>query len=715
MKRFESGPRLPVRLALSLPLCYAPPLLSYFLLRANGPLVALLVYATLVEALFLSLRLFERSLVATVLTALILAAGAAAVLIALNITPVSAFLAWFRLVQSGQGGGTIAFMFATDFAFFSSLFAGIALTADVWIALFGFLFVNALIIGVIFQSTVVTVCALVVLIAFVGYCALRQVGKGRLGLAVPALEVLGAAGLLVLLFAPLKIRNGAVDELFSVDLQGPVSRIFPGFPFLYNVPGYGYSFTRSDLGGRPALTSRPVFEVSAAPGETLYLRTAVYSAYTGDGWALSRGAEEAARAAAKKQAQHDFVAGPAAGTPAGVGATAAAGISTGTGGPAAAGTRALPPIDIKILIDFFASLPNTLDTVTIRPATGSLPPLSYGSPSTGYVLSVPVESGFRIVDSRASPASGESGRYPKLADRSEYLQTGEVSGEVKSLAQSLERSTPAATVASIRSYLANNYRYSLDTKRFRPNTSAVADFLFRTRTGYCVQFASAFTLLARLDGIPARYATGFLVNLPANSAKTLVTGLSAHAWSEVWLAGRGWTTVEATPPMMSSSLDVPGYYREFNPTDSSFTERQLQAIMGARVPPPPMPAVPGARFPFALAGLGAVALALLVLFARGAVLLLLPRPVKVRRIVRKLLRRTFSMQLPLPERLGWHRWAQEVGRSTARLLPLERAASIILELFFGERPAGRREMRFLKGVYRIVRRAGRRAPSRSGG
>jgi transglutaminase-like putative cysteine protease len=76
---------------------------------------------------------------------------------------------------------------------------------------------------------------------------------------------------------------------------------------------------------------------------------------------------------------------------------------------------------------------------------------------------------------------------------------------------------------------------------------AMDDFLFGTREGYCEHYASAFTVLMRAAGIPARVVTGYqggYWNKLGNYL--LVRNSDAHAWSEVWLAGRGWVRVDPT-------------------------------------------------------------------------------------------------------------------------------------------------------------------------
>lgn len=107
---------------------------------------------------------------------------------------------------------------------------------------------------------------------------------------------------------------------------------------------------------------------------------------------------------------------------------------------------------------------------------------------------------------------------------------------------------------------------------------AVDDFLFTTRRGFCEHFASAFTVLARAAGIPARVVTGYQGGeYNAMGDYLLVRQSDAHAWSEVWLEGRGWTRIDPTaavaPQRIERNLDaalsqtesVPGRFLRQNP------------------------------------------------------------------------------------------------------------------------------------------------------
>lgn len=87
--------------------------------------------------------------------------------------------------------------------------------------------------------------------------------------------------------------------------------------------------------------------------------------------------------------------------------------------------------------------------------------------------------------------------------------------------------------------------YDLDAPPLDRNS--IDDFLFNTRTGFCEHYASAFTFLMRAAGIPARVVVGYQGGYwNAFAHYLLIRQSDAHAWSEVWLAGRGWVRVDPT-------------------------------------------------------------------------------------------------------------------------------------------------------------------------
>ena len=47
--------------------------------------------------------------------------------------------------------------------------------------------------------------------------------------------------------------------------------------------------------------------------------------------------------------------------------------------------------------------------------------------------------------------------------------------------------------------------------------------------------------MCRMIGLPARYVEGYLAT-PDENGTAYVTGLQAHAWTEVYFSGFGWLT-----------------------------------------------------------------------------------------------------------------------------------------------------------------------------
>lgn len=70
-------------------------------------------------------------------------------------------------------------------------------------------------------------------------------------------------------------------------------------------------------------------------------------------------------------------------------------------------------------------------------------------------------------------------------------------------------------------------------------------FLFENKQGYCAYYATAFVLMARAEGIPARYIQGYCVNTKGTK-EVEIKGSMAHAWPEAYIEGVGWLRFEPT-------------------------------------------------------------------------------------------------------------------------------------------------------------------------
>jgi transglutaminase-like putative cysteine protease len=100
----------------------------------------------------------------------------------------------------------------------------------------------------------------------------------------------------------------------------------------------------------------------------------------------------------------------------------------------------------------------------------------------------------------------------------------------------------AAALARLRT---GGYRYTLEPGVFGPHSAD--EFWFDRREGFCEHIASAFVILLRAAGVPARIVTGYQGGeRNALDGFWVVRQSDAHAWAEVWLAGQGWVRVDPT-------------------------------------------------------------------------------------------------------------------------------------------------------------------------
>jgi protein-glutamine gamma-glutamyltransferase len=91
----------------------------------------------------------------------------------------------------------------------------------------------------------------------------------------------------------------------------------------------------------------------------------------------------------------------------------------------------------------------------------------------------------------------------------------------------------------------NGLEYTLDPGV--TTIDSVDTTLFDTKKGFCGHFASAYATMMRAAGVPARIVTGYLGGeWNPTGGYFIVRQSEAHAWTEIWLDGRGWTRVDPT-------------------------------------------------------------------------------------------------------------------------------------------------------------------------
>ena len=116
---------------------------------------------------------------------------------------------------------------------------------------------------------------------------------------------------------------------------------------------------------------------------------------------------------------------------------------------------------------------------------------------------------------------------------------------------------------SVKDILNTYKRYNLYLDDLAPGEDAVAYFLEEGKEGYCMHFASAATLILQELGVPARYASGYIVKRESfkvqkdRSYAADVVDRNGHAWVEIYLDGIGWIPYEVTPGYGGINADVP--------------------------------------------------------------------------------------------------------------------------------------------------------------
>jgi hypothetical protein len=130
----------------------------------------------------------------------------------------------------------------------------------------------------------------------------------------------------------------------------------------------------------------------------------------------------------------------------------------------------------------------------------------------------------------ALPTAYRTSALKKLADRNSAGQTTEF-GKVNALATWLSSS---------------QFTYSLAAPTLT-SAPGLVNFLTKGKSGYCVQYAYAMTVLTRLLDIPARFVVGYTGGTRLKDGSYVVKNVDSHAWTEVYFPSLGWIRFEPTP------------------------------------------------------------------------------------------------------------------------------------------------------------------------
>ncbi|MCL1961264.1 MAG: transglutaminaseTgpA domain-containing protein [Desulfovibrionaceae bacterium] len=118
------------------------------------------------------------------------------------------------------------------------------------------------------------------------------------------------------------------------------------------------------------------------------------------------------------------------------------------------------------------------------------------------------------------------------------------------LADELRRQQPdgdalALARAALERLRTGGYSYTLEPGV--AGRDSADTFWFDAKAGFCEHIASAFVVLMRDAGVPARIVTGFQGGeINGVDGYWTVRNADAHAWAEIWVADRGWVRVDPT-------------------------------------------------------------------------------------------------------------------------------------------------------------------------
>jgi transglutaminase-like putative cysteine protease len=207
-------------------------------------------------------------------------------------------------------------------------------------------------------------------------------------------------------------------------------------------------------------------------------------------------------------------------------------------------------------------------TVSYDPRSGSL--LTPRPTSNGLDYEVTSLQYLATLSPHALEAVPPVRRNASLAP---YLQLpASIPANVRALAHQIVagKTTEYARALALQEYFYGPaFTYSLDPPPDNGPGGPLEDFLFRTRTGYCQQFAGSYAVLARAIGLPTRLAIGFTTGTRRANGEYQVTDADAHTWPEVWFPKYGWLPFEPTKGATGSGFAIPGATRYTGPTAST--------------------------------------------------------------------------------------------------------------------------------------------------
>jgi len=123
-------------------------------------------------------------------------------------------------------------------------------------------------------------------------------------------------------------------------------------------------------------------------------------------------------------------------------------------------------------------------------------------------------------------------------------------------------------IEKVLAYYQQSFFYTLKPPPL--GVDVVDEFLWGTRQGFCEHFASSFVFFMRAAGIPARVVVGYQGgDINSVDGSLTVRQRDAHAWSEVWLEGKGWVMFDPTASVAPQRIQQ-GIEQSLSETDRQF-------------------------------------------------------------------------------------------------------------------------------------------------
>ena len=125
------------------------------------------------------------------------------------------------------------------------------------------------------------------------------------------------------------------------------------------------------------------------------------------------------------------------------------------------------------------------------------------------------------------------------------------SGNEKSLLLAEQLYTSSSSKEEYIQRVLNHFREQPYFYTLRPpllgEKNTIDGFLIDSKKGFCAHYSGSFVFMMRAVGIPARVVTGYQGGEWNEKGQFLaVHQFDAHAWTEVWLEGKGWQRYDPT-------------------------------------------------------------------------------------------------------------------------------------------------------------------------